>query len=64
MKNLSSLWLFPSPRNRSVFFGHGISVDEINATFVFLLLCVSVPLAKRVVDPPLFGFATSSSYIL
>jgi len=31
-------------RNRGVYFGHGIPVGGINATFVFLL-CVSVSLA-------------------
>ena len=31
-------WLFPPPRNRGVDFGHGISVDEINATLNFFSL--------------------------
>jgi hypothetical protein len=40
---LSSPWLFPSPGNRSVYFGHGIPVVEIYATFAFPLLLFSVP---------------------
>jgi hypothetical protein len=43
---LSSFWLFPPPRNRGVYFVHGIypersrrvSVDEINVTLYFLSL--------------------------
>jgi hypothetical protein len=53
--SISSFWLFPAPRNRCVYFGHGIPVDEINATlaFFFSFLCVSVPRAwysRRVVN--------------
>jgi len=41
-----------APRNRCVYFGHGISVDEINATFVFLFLLFSVSLAAPASGTP------------
>jgi len=50
--DISSSWLFLSPRNRGVYFLHMYSCGKINATFVFFSLCLCVSSrSRRVVNP-------------
>jgi hypothetical protein len=48
---LSSFWLFPPPRNRGVYFVHGIPVDERNATLYFLSLSLRVSVVNLLSSP-------------
>jgi hypothetical protein len=68
---LASFWLVPPPRNRGVYFGHGIypersrrvPVDEINAALYFLSLSLRVSVVNLLSSPSFEALKTPTELI-